>query len=80
MSVYCNLLSAENGIARYSIGADTGDITGVLQIDANNNEYSIEKEPDRIPLYMRHVDSMMHRHASLFADGDFPKTLSHEIG
>ena len=78
--VYWYLLSAENGIARYSIGADTDDITGVLRIDANNHEYVIEKEPDRIPLYIRHVDSMIHRNSKLFANGSFPERLSHQIG
>ena len=77
--VYCNLISSENGIATYSIGAVSNDITGILKIDANKKEYSIEKEPEKESLYMRHVDSMIHRASKMFAKGEFPKVLSHQI-
>lgn len=77
--VYCRLLSVDNDIAKYSIGSVISDITGVLEIDANNRTYSIEKEPENRPLYMRHVESMISRAREEIFKGDFPEKLTYEI-
>ena len=77
--VYCRLISVNNGVAKYSIGSLIDDITGILVVDSNEETYSIEKQPDKRELYMRHVGAMMCKNKDVLSQGIFPEKMSYEI-
>lgn len=49
--VYCKLISQNNDVIKYAIGALYNDLTGILVLNPKTHSYEIEKQPDQEEVY-----------------------------
>ncbi len=77
--VYCKLISQNNDVIRYAIGALYNDLTGILVLNPKTQSYEIEKQPDQEEVYEHYIDKMFRRSQHLFDNGNIPEEMSYEI-
>jgi len=77
--VYCRLISHNNGIAIYAIGAVVSDITGLMRLNCNNRKYLVMQKPHKEEVYDLFIDKMIKKYQKEFDKGDIPEKMSYEI-
>ena len=78
--VYCNFIEQSKGKIVYAIGGFPDDITGRLEIDLSDNSFEVTAPPKNSRVYDRHIASMLRKHLSELANGDYKQKMSYEIG
>lgn len=77
--VYCRLISQQNNVIRYAIGALYNDLTGILVLNPKEQSYEIEKQPDQEEVYEHFIDKMLRQYQRYFDNGEIPEKMSYEI-
>jgi hypothetical protein len=77
--VYCKLISQQNNVIRYAIGALYNDLTGILVLNPKTQSYEIEKQPNQEEVYEHFIDKMLRRYQKYFDAGEIPEKMSYEI-
>ena len=60
--VYCKMISQQDNVIRYAIGALYNDLTGILVLNLNEQSYVIEKQPDQEEVYEHFIDKMLRQY------------------
>ncbi len=77
--VYCKMISQQDNVIRYAIGALYNDLTGILVLNLNEQCYVIEKQPDQEEVYEHFIDKMLRKYQQYFDNGEIPEKMSYEI-